>query len=115
VLTPSFPATLARRVRRMPDVARAVGGVESDQTHLVGRDGKSISSHGAPNLGFSADPAHDKGLNPLVLVQGRWPSSPDELVIDVATAHHKHYAAGHSIAISVRGPRKHFRIAGLAD
>jgi putative ABC transport system permease protein len=115
VLTPSFPATLAERVRALPDVARAVGGVESEETHLVGRDGKSISSHGAPNLGFSVDPANDKGLNPLVLVQGRWPSSPNEIVIDVATAHHKHYTVGNAIGVSVRGPTKQFRIAGLAE
>ena len=116
VLTPSFSATLADRVRGLPDVARAVGGVESDQTHLVGRDGKVISTHGgAPNLGFSVDPAHDKGLNPLVLVQGRWPSSPRDIVIDVATAHHKHYAVGNEIGVSVRGPTQQFRIVGLAE
>ena len=50
-----------------------------------------------------------------MLVQGRWPSSPDEIVIDVATAHHKHYAVGDSIGVSVRGPTKQFRIAGLAE
>jgi putative ABC transport system permease protein len=115
VLAPSLPAGMIVKVRTLPDVARAVGGVSDAQAHLVGRDGKVISVGGAPNLGFSVDPAHDKGLNPLVLVQGRWPTSGHDVVIDIATARHKHYAVGDTIGVSVRGPTKQFRITGLAE
>ena len=57
---------------RCPASQDAVGGVEYDQTHLVGRNGKSISTGGAPNLGFSVNP-RDQLFNPLKLVAGRWP------------------------------------------
>src|SRR5207248_377834 len=106
--------TLIVRLRKLPDVQRAVGGVSDDQAHLVGRDGKVISIGGAPNLGFSVDPAHDQGLNPLVLVRGHWPMG-HEIVIDLATATHKHFKVGDTVGASVRGPTKRFRISGLAE
>src|SRR5207248_7306077 len=112
VIAPSFSATLLPRVRALAEVARAVGGVSDDQAHLVGRNGKVISVGGAPNLGFSVDPAHDQGLNPLVLVRGSWPHGPREIVIDAATAQHKHYAVGDTIGVSVHGPSRPFRISG---
>ena len=115
-VAPSFPDSLVTRVRALPDVARAVGGVSSNQAHLVAGNDKVISAHGgAPNLGFSVDPAHDHGLNPLVLVEGHWPRTANEVVIDAATAHHHHYAVGDSIGVSVRGPTRKFRISGLAE
>jgi putative ABC transport system permease protein len=115
VVPPSFSDKLLPRVRAVSEVARAVGGVSDDQAHLVGRNGKVISVGGAPNLGFSVDPAHDQGLNPLVLVQGRWPAGPHEIVIDAGTAKHKHYKVGDTIGVSVRGPTGRFRIAGIAE
>ena len=115
VLAPSFSASLVNRVAALPDVERAIGGVDNDETHLIGRDGKVISVGGAPNLGFSVDPRRDAGLNPMVLVRGRWPSGSREVVIDIATARHKHYAVGDTIGVSVRGPTQQFRISGLAE
>ena len=115
VEAPSFSQELVSRVAAVPGVARAVGGVSDDQTHLVGRNGKVISVGGAPNLGFSVDPAHDQGLNPLVLVSGHWPTGPHEIVIDTATAQHKHYAVGDTIGVSAHGPTQPFRISGLAE
>src|SRR6185312_11646892 len=58
---------------------------------------------------------HDQGLNPLVLVQGKWPTGDKQVVIDVATAHHKHYAVGDTIGVSARGPTTKFRISGLTE
>jgi putative ABC transport system permease protein len=115
VIAPSLPQGVLAKVRVLPDVAKAVGGVSDDQVHLVGRDGKVISVGGAPNLGFSVDPAHDQGLNPLVLVQGHWPAGSGSVVVDVATARHKHYAVGDMIGVSERGPTRQFRISGLAE
>jgi putative ABC transport system permease protein len=115
VIAPSLPQATLATVRALPSVARAVGGVSDDQAHLVGRNGKVISVGGAPNLGFSVDPGRDQGLNPLVLVRGRWPAGPHDVVIDVATADHKHYTVGETIGVSVRGPTQTFRITGLTE
>jgi len=115
VIAPSFSESLLPRVRALPEVDHAVGGVSDDQAHLVGRNGKAISTHGAPNLGFSVDPVHDRGLNPLVLVRGSWPKGPRQVVIDAATAKSKHYTVGDEIGVSARGPTRQYRISGIAE
>ena len=108
---PSFPQTLLARVRQLPGVAEAEGGID-DQARLVGRDGKVIAS-GGPGLAFSVNPAGNQRFNPLELTTGRWPSAPDEMAIDKATANKKHYSVGDTIGVIARGPVKTFRIVGL--
>ena len=68
---PPFDESLLPRVRALPDVQDAVGGV-GGEAHLIGRNGKVIVFGGAPNLGFSVDPARP-AFNTLTLVNGSWP------------------------------------------
>ena len=110
---PSFPESLLTKVRALPGVAEATGGV-TDMAHLVGRDNKVISSGGAPNLAFSVHPHGDQRFNPLTLVGGRWPDGPTEIAIDKATADKKHYRVGDEIGVIARGPLQRFRITGIA-
>ena len=72
--TPSLPASLLTQVRALPSVSIASGGI-SDTAQLVGRNGKVISSGGAPGLAFSYSPA-GQHFNPLQLTSGRFPTSP---------------------------------------
>jgi putative ABC transport system permease protein len=53
--TPSLPASLLAQVQALPSVGLASGGI-SDTAQLVGRNGKVISSGGAPGLAFSHSP-----------------------------------------------------------
>jgi putative ABC transport system permease protein len=111
---PSIPESLLAQIKALQGVQDAVGGVEYDQTHLVGRDGKSISTGGAPNLGFSINP-RDQLFNPLKLTEGRWPVGPNEIAIDAGTAKKKNYTVGEQIGVSVHGPTKPFHIVGIAE
>ncbi len=111
---PSIPASVLTKIKALPGVEDAVGGVEYDETHLVDRDGKAISVGGAPNLGFSVNP-RDQLFNPLTLVQGRWPVAPDQVAIDEGTASKHHYAVGDTIGVSVHGPTQRFTISGIAE
>jgi putative ABC transport system permease protein len=111
---PTVPESLLTKIKALPGVQDAVGGVEYDQTHLVGRNGKSISTGGAPNLGFSINP-RDQLFNPLKLVSGRWPVASDEIAIDKATASKHNYDVGQQIGVSVHGPTKPFKIVGIAE
>src|SRR5205807_8229514 len=113
--TPSFPASLLTKIRTLPDAAAAAGSVEDSQTRLVGRDGKTITNGGAPNLAFSVVPRGDQRFNPLSLTAGRWPTGPHETAIDVATARKQHYAVGDTIGVEARGPLRHYRIAGIVQ
>ena len=110
-----FPESVLTQVRALPDVAAAVGSLQDQSTHLVGGNGKVISSGGAPNLGFSHDRNGDKRFNPLTLVSGRWPTGPAEVAIDKATADKNGYKVGNPIGVQARGPVERFRVTGIAE
>jgi len=111
--TPSIPESLLATVRGLPGVQEAQGGI-ADTAQLVGRDGKVISSGGAPSLAFSVYAHGNQRFNPLALVAGTWPSGPGEVAIDANTAETKHYAVGQAIGVIARGAKQRMRIAGIA-
>jgi ABC-type antimicrobial peptide transport system permease subunit len=106
----TFSESLLETVRKLPAVGTAVGGVNAE-AQLIGRDGKVIAFGGAPNLGFSVDPAYPE-FDSLSLVQGKWPTA-GQVVIDRATADKKHLAVGQPIGVQARGPVQHLHISGL--
>jgi putative ABC transport system permease protein len=109
---PAFSESLLPKVRSLPGVAEAEGGI-SDQARLVGRDGKVISTGGAPGLAFSVHPHGNQRFNPLELVSGTWPVGPHEVAIDKSTASRKHFEVGQTIGVIAKGPVQRFKIAGI--
>jgi putative ABC transport system permease protein len=107
---PPFDESLLGRLRALPDVREVVGGVAGN-AQLVGRNGKTITFGGAPNLGFSVDPAHPE-MNSLALVEGSWPKA-GEVVVDRSTASKKDLAVGQTIRVQAEGPAQPLRISGL--
>ena len=107
---PSFDEALLGKVRGLPDVRAAIGGV-GGLAHLIGKDGKSIVFGGAPNLGFSVDPTQPE-FNSLTLVDGAWPKN-GEVVVDRSTAGKKHLKVGDTVGVQAQGPVVQFRISGL--
>jgi putative ABC transport system permease protein len=107
--TPSFPQSLLARVKSLPDVRAALGGVAG--TPQLIQNGKAISFGGAPNLGFSVDPSQPQ-FNSLTLVKGSWPG-PSQVVIDANTASKKHLHAGDTIGVQANGPVVRMPISGL--
>jgi putative ABC transport system permease protein len=110
---PSFQESLLARVRTLPGVAEAQGGI-SDTAQLVGRDGKVISNGGSPGLAYSVHAHGNQRFNPLQLVSGSWPAGPTEVAIDAHTAEQHHYAVGATIGVIARGAEQRFTIAGIA-
>ncbi|MFL5953445.1 MAG: ABC transporter permease [Gaiellaceae bacterium] len=108
---PTIPQSLVAKVKALPDVALADGGVKSEATQLVDRKGKAIVFGGAPNLGFSIENG-DSPFNPLKLVSGAWPHG-GEVVIDTGVAKKKHFAVGDTIGVQAEGPVRKLRIAGI--
>jgi putative ABC transport system permease protein len=111
--TPSLPASLLPRVRALPSVALASGGI-SDSAQLVGRNGKVISSGGAPGLAFSYSPAGQR-FNALTLTSGHFPTAANEIDIDSSTASKKNYKVGDQIGVVARGPVQHYQIVGTVE
>ena len=106
---PPFSQSLLPRVQALPGVKDAIGDV-SGSLQLV-KNGKAITSGGAPNLGFSVDPAKPQ-FSSLRLVSGSWPG-PTGVVIDTTTASKKHLHAGDTIGVQGAGPVVPLRISGL--
>ncbi|HEY8724360.1 MAG TPA: FtsX-like permease family protein [Gaiellaceae bacterium] len=108
---PTISQSLVAKVKALPDVALADGGVKSEATQLVDRNNKAIVFGGAPNLGFSIENG-DSQFNPLKLVSGAWPHG-DQIVIDENVATKKHFAVGDTIGVQAEGPVRHLRISGI--
>src|SRR5436305_577347 len=107
---PSFDESLLAKVKALPDVDAAIGGV-AGEAQLIGRNGKAIVFGGAPNLGFSVDPAQAR-FNSLTLVSGQWPT-PGEVVVDRTTADKKDIAIGRQLGVQAQGPVERLRVSGL--
>jgi len=107
---PPFDESLLAKVKALPTVRAALGGV-ADTANLIGRNGKVISFGGAPHLGFSVDPTQAR-FNSLSLVDGAWPKA-NEVVIDRQTAGKKDIEVGDMIKVEAQGAAQPFRVSGL--
>jgi putative ABC transport system permease protein len=111
-VVPSLPESLVGKIRGLPGVAAAQGGI-ADTAQLVGRNGKVINVGGAPSLAFSVANNGKDVFNPLTLVAGRYPNRPGEVAIDQHTASSKHYRPGDTIGVIARGPLQRYRVTGV--
>ena len=110
---PAFPASVLTKVRQLPDVAAAAGGIE-DQAKLLGRDGKVISTGGGGSIAASVDPQNDGRFNPLKLVSGKWPVGSGQIAIDKHTADTKQFAVDDTIGVAADQGTRRFEITGIA-
>jgi putative ABC transport system permease protein len=107
----NVPESLVATVQRVPGVAAAEGTV-SGYAQYVGPDGKAISNGGAPTLGVSYDP--NQRLSALHLVQGTAPTTPDDVVMDLATAQKYGFKVGQRVKVLLPGPTQMFTLTGIA-
>ncbi|MGA9761296.1 MAG: FtsX-like permease family protein [Gaiellaceae bacterium] len=110
-ITPSFSQSMLASVKAVKDVKAASGGVGSESCSIVGKNGKVISTGGAPNLGFSVDPSVP-ALNVVSLVSGSWPKN-GEVVIDQTAADKGGYKTGDMVGILANGPVREMRLSGI--
>jgi putative ABC transport system permease protein len=111
---PPMPASLLPKIQKLHGVALAAGSVTTDTLKLIGKNGKVISTGGAPSLGFSVTP-QGQIFNPTKLTAGQWPTSGDEVVIDKATASGNGFHVGDRIGVQAFGPARKLLITGIAE
>ena len=112
---PGVPEEILERVRELPSVEVATGGIVDQQTRILGKDGDAITPD-APTFGFGVDVSPElERFNPAELVEGRWPSGANEVVIDAGTAEREGFGLGDPIKIAADGPVQEFEIAGIAQ
>ena len=105
------PESLLASVKSVPGVEAAAGSV-TGYAQYIAHDGKAISTGGAPNLGVSFDP--NAQISALRLVQGKDPTTPHEVVMDLGTAQKYDFKVGQQVRILLQGPTQTFTISGLA-
>jgi putative ABC transport system permease protein len=113
---PPVPAALLEQIRALSGVEAAMGGVyDETNAKILTPEGKAVDTQGAPSLGFGIDtaPAYSR-FNPLNLLEGRWPASGREVVIDASTADKQDFAVGDTVEIATLKPRRPFELVGVA-
>jgi putative ABC transport system permease protein len=114
---PPVAASVLETVRGVPEVELASGGIyDETSTKILTPDGDSVSTGGAPSFGFGidTDPQFAQ-FNPLNLLEGRWPSAANEVVIDAGTADRQSYAVGDTVEIATLQPKREFELVGVAQ
>jgi putative ABC transport system permease protein len=110
---PSFPESTLAKVKALPAVEDAAGGV-GDTAQFVGKNGKVLDLHGAPGLAFSVTNT-DQRFNPLKLLSGKWPVGPDQVAIDDKVASKLDAKPGGTVTLLPRGGKEQqFTVSGIA-
>jgi putative ABC transport system permease protein len=104
------PTSVLDSVRRIPGVRAAVGSL-TGYAQVVGKDGKAITTGGAPTFGVSW--VDDPELSSLTLRQGRAPEGHGEIVIDAATAQKHDFHVGDRTTVLLQGPRMRATVVGI--
>jgi putative ABC transport system permease protein len=106
----TLPESMLERTRQVEGVAAAIGGV-AGIAQIVDKEGKVLTTSGAPALGFSVDPSQPR-FESLTLAEGRWPG-PNEVAIDEASYEKADFRVGEAIRIASRGPAVRMRLSGV--
>jgi putative ABC transport system permease protein len=104
------PESIATEVGRVPGVAFVHGSVQG-YAQFLDRDGDAIGGGGGSTLGFSFDP--NQQLSPYRLVEGRAPTTADDVVMDKATATKHHFAIGDRVLMNLPDRAQTFTITGI--
>jgi len=98
--TQTISPEVVDQLAALPEVARADGDVVGTGMSLLAADGTLIGGTGAPTLAFNhTDGPNMAGDPPMLLSSGRWPTAPDEIVLDDAAADNGDYELGDEVKL----------------
>ena len=105
----TVPADLVSKVQTIDGVEKASGSLYANGARIVGKDGKVVSTFGAPRAGIGWT-----GTDSLIqLRQGHGPAAADEIAIDAALAKTTGYKVGDDVGVLTLQPRKTFKLVGI--
>jgi putative ABC transport system permease protein len=110
----TLPASLLTKVRDLPQVEAAAGGVspqEANTADIIGSDGKAVARE---SVGSSYEAAYAR-FTPLKLKTGKAPHGPGEILVDAGTAAKQHYKLGDSVVVSTLGKRHTYTLTGTVS
>ena len=107
--SPITERTLAT-VRSVPGVAAASGGIFSEAA-LLNRNGKRLSTGGAPSFVGSVEPKRFESYTP---VEGHFPENASGVAIDQGTAKREGLKLGGQLVVAGLAPARSYQIVGIA-
>lgn len=93
----TMPAATLDTVRAVDGVAKATGVVLVDGITIVGTDGTTLGTQGAPRFGVNWEP--DEALTPFRLTEGRGPTADGEVALDSVSAQKGAYTVGDDVLL----------------
>jgi putative ABC transport system permease protein len=106
-----IPEEVLNEVKAVDGVKVAEGSV-TGFAQFVDKDGKPVTTGGAPTLGVSISSAPELQAGTTVR-SGRLPSRPDEMVVDAQTADKHGFAVGDRVKVLLQGPARTFTVSGI--
>jgi putative ABC transport system permease protein len=106
---PAFRASLLDRVKRVPGVEKAEGGIFS-LVRITDGEGDPIGQGFAPQFATSVS---TKPFDTLTYVDGRPPRTPREAALDKSNADRQDIAIGDRVGVVGEGPLRRFRVVGI--
>ena len=106
-----IPASVLQQVK-VVDGVRAADGTVQGFAQFVGKDGKPVTTGGAPTLGVSVSADPDL-QGATTLRAGQLPSGPNEVAVDARTASKQGFKVGDQVKVLLQGGSRTFTVAGI--
>jgi putative ABC transport system permease protein len=106
-----MPASVLDQVQAVPGALHAEGSV-AGYAQFVGKNGKPVTTGGAPTLGISLSTAPQLQAG-ATLREGARPNGPGQVAIDAHTAKQQDFHVGDRIRILLQGPPQEFTVTGI--
>ena len=105
------PESLLQQVRAVDGVQVAEGSVNGF-AQFIGKNGKAVTTGGAPTLGVSA--GETQQLNSaFVLRSGEIPRGPGQVAVDARTASKQGFKVGDQVRVLSQGPTRSYTVSGI--
>ncbi|GAA1153994.1 ABC transporter permease [Nocardioides aquiterrae] len=112
----TIPASVADDLRQLPGAAKVAAVDNVLGVYVIGADGKLVGGNGPPGLAFNyTELTAITGDRILTLAEGRVPSAPGEIALDLETADKAGYAVGDEVTLVTPAdpPTMQVRLVGL--
>ncbi len=112
----TIPASVVRRLSRLPGAAQASGTDQVQGVYVIGADGKLVGGNGPPGLAFNFTRTRAiTGEQIIRLSAGTLPSGVGEVALDEGTAQKAGYSVGDRVTLVTPGrqPVMHATLTGL--
>ncbi len=114
----TFPASVASDLEALPEVGSAHPQNTLQTVFVIGKNGKVIGGNGPPGLAINRTGANSVTGKPILsLVDGKYPTGPDQIALDADTAEKGKFKIGDTVELATPGrpPVMKTKLTGLVE